>query len=152
MTTHASKLDTAFIAQQRKRLETLLAQMSTTTQAERADEANSQAEVMGQAREAEDDAQRLDQLEVEGTLVGRNLDRAAQIRRALEKIDQGTYGQSDQSGAAIPRDRLEAEPEAILTIQEQAAREKTGPARVAVTSVPEKPGTDSSRFAAGSMR
>ena len=122
MTSHVSKLDAAFIAHQRLRLEKMLAQMSATTRAEQSDEAGNQA-ASSEAREAEDDAQRLDQLEVEGTLVARNLDRVARIRRALKKIEDGSYGASDESGADIPRDRLEAEPDAIFTIQEQAARE-----------------------------
>jgi DnaK suppressor protein len=44
------------------------------------------------------------------------------IERALEKIKDGTYGVSDASGRPIPRDRLEAMPEAIYTVDEEAAR------------------------------
>jgi DnaK suppressor protein len=40
------------------------------------------------------------------------------IERALEKIKDGTYGFSDVSGKPIPRDRLEAMPEAIFTADE----------------------------------
>jgi hypothetical protein len=45
------------------------------------------------------------------------------IDRALAKIDEGTYGLSDVSGDPIPRARLEAMPEAVLTVQEEEARE-----------------------------
>ena len=55
--------------------------------------------------------------------MSRNLDRLARIKRALEKIDDGTYGASDESGETIPRDRLEAVPEAIFTVEEEAAHE-----------------------------
>ena len=50
--------------------------------------------------------------------------RLRSIERALAKIDEGTYGLSDLSGDPIPRARLEAIPEAVLTIQEEEAREK----------------------------
>ena len=47
----------------------------------------------------------------------------AQIERALKKIELGTYGLSDVSGKPIPRERLEAMPEAVLTVEEAAAKE-----------------------------
>jgi DnaK suppressor protein len=42
----------------------------------------------------------------------------AQIDRALEKIDAGTYGQSDIDGRPIPEDRLEAMPWAVTTVDQ----------------------------------
>ena len=47
----------------------------------------------------------------------------ANIDRALKKIELGTYGLSDMSGKAIPKERLEASPEAVLTVEEAAAKE-----------------------------
>jgi DnaK suppressor protein len=73
--------------------------------------------------EYEDDAQRLTTLELNGNLVARNTRRLAQVDRALEKIAEGTYGLSDVSDHPIPTARLEATPEAIYTVEEQAARE-----------------------------
>ena len=46
-----------------------------------------------------------------------------QIERALEKIDDGSYGRSDLSGKAIPDERLEVQPYAVLTIEEQELQE-----------------------------
>lgn len=46
------------------------------------------------------------------------------IDRALAKIDEGTYGLSDMSGKPIPKARLEATPEAVLTVEEEEQREK----------------------------
>lgn len=46
-----------------------------------------------------------------------------QIERALAKIDDGTYGLSDVSGEAIPKERLDAVPYASLTIAEAEAYE-----------------------------
>jgi len=46
------------------------------------------------------------------------------IDRALAKIDEGTYGLSDMSGKPTPKARLEATPEAVLTVEEEEQREK----------------------------
>jgi len=45
--------------------------------------------------------------------------RLGEVDRALQKIEEGTYGLSDESGESIPRGRLEAVPEAIRTVEEQ---------------------------------
>jgi DnaK suppressor protein len=45
------------------------------------------------------------------------------IERALQKIEDGTYGLSDASGAPIPIARLEAIPEALYTLEEQKIRD-----------------------------
>jgi DnaK suppressor protein len=44
----------------------------------------------------------------------------AQIDRALERIEAGTYGVSEVSGKPIPIDRLEAVPYAITLVDEEA--------------------------------
>jgi DnaK suppressor protein len=54
----------------------------------------------------------------------RSVDRLARVDRALEKIEEGSYGLSDVSGHAIPRERLEAVPEALYTLDEEEVREK----------------------------
>jgi len=47
-----------------------------------------------------------------------------QIDRALEKIEEGTYGRCDVSGDEIPLKRLEAIPYANMTVQAQEKFEK----------------------------
>lgn len=47
-----------------------------------------------------------------------------QIDRALEKIDEGTYGICDVSGEPIPIKRLEAIPYATMTVSAQEKLEK----------------------------
>jgi DnaK suppressor protein len=49
--------------------------------------------------------------------------RLDQIARALERIDEGTWGRSVRSGKPIPAARLEADPAAELTVEEAAAAE-----------------------------
>ena len=47
-------------------------------------------------------------------------DRLAALDRALQRVDDGSYGRSTRSGAPIPDERLEADPAAELTVQEAA--------------------------------
>lgn len=47
-----------------------------------------------------------------------------QIDRALEKIDEGTYGICDISGKEIPKARLDAIPYATMTVDSQEKLEK----------------------------
>ncbi len=53
-------------------------------------------------------------------------ERLAAVERALQRIDDGTYGRSIRSGDVIPDARLEADPAAELTVEEAAADERAG--------------------------
>src|ERR671919_1742435 len=50
--------------------------------------------------------------------------RLREVDRALQKVEEGTYGLSDDSGESIPRGRLEAVPEALRTVEEQQRFER----------------------------
>jgi DnaK suppressor protein len=50
--------------------------------------------------------------------------RLREVDRALQKVEEGTYGLSDDSGEPIPRGRLEAVPEALRTVEEQQRFER----------------------------
>ena len=121
----AEGLDKAFIERQRQRLTKLRNELVDATQGQETEEKEINAQ-SSEAAEYEDDAQRLTTLELDGNLVARNAQRLAQVNRALEKISEGTYGLSDASKRPIPKERLEATPEAIYTVAEQATRESTG--------------------------
>jgi RNA polymerase-binding transcription factor DksA len=43
----------------------------------------------------------------------------AQVKRALDRIEQGTYGLSEVSGKPIPIERLEAVPYATTLVDER---------------------------------
>ena len=45
--------------------------------------------------------------------------RLKDVDRALQKVEEGTYGVCDDTGEEIPRGRLEAVPEAIRTVEAQ---------------------------------
>ena len=63
--------------------------------------------------------------------VGEGIERRlGEVARALQKIEEGTYGVCDDTGEEIPRGRLEAVPEAIRTVeaQQRFERERRPPA------------------------
>ena len=57
--------------------------------------------------------------EMDATLEEQTERRLEQVKRALEKIEDGTYGICDDTGENIPRGRLEAIPEATRTVEAQ---------------------------------
>jgi DnaK suppressor protein len=123
MTPKTSRLDPGFLARQKRRLTELRQQMLQVRRGGESAESSANAENSGQAREFEDDAQKLATLELEGNLEAADDDRLSNIERALQKIADGTYGLSDASGAPIPIERLEASPEALYTLAEQKSRD-----------------------------
>jgi DnaK suppressor protein len=123
MTPPTSRLDPAFLARQKRRLTDLRQKMLQVRRGEESAEASANLETRDQAREFEDDAQKLTTLELEGNLEAADDDRLSNIERALQKIVDGTYGLSDASGAPIPIERLEAAPEALYTLAEQETRD-----------------------------
>jgi DnaK suppressor protein len=54
-------------------------------------------------------------------------DRLAAHDRALQRVEDGSYGRSIRSGAPIPDERLEADSAAELTVQEAAADQAADP-------------------------
>ena len=126
MSTKPPMLDAAYLERKRRQLAQLRDELRKTTNAGEAAENNIKNESALQAREYEDDAQKLDMLEKEGSLVSRDVERLARVERALKKIAEGTYGYSDVSGQRIPDDRLEAMPDATTTLAEQKASERSG--------------------------
>jgi|ERR1700683_1144355 DnaK suppressor protein len=123
MSTAKSRLDAAFLEKQRQYLLRLRAELRTSARTRETDETTIETAAANSAREFEDEAQKLDALELDGNLVARATERLERVDRALEKIDNGTYGLSDVSGQRIPRERLEAAPEAVCTLEEEQERE-----------------------------
>jgi DnaK suppressor protein len=122
----SARFDAAYLERKRRQLTRLRDELRKSTNAAEAEENDVKNDSSRQAREYEDDAQKLDMLEKEGNLVGRGIERLARVERALGKIDDGTYGFSDISGKRIPDERLEVMPDAINTVSEQEASERAG--------------------------
>ena len=123
MSNELPKIDKAFIQRQRERLLKLREELAVTTRSEQADDAGLKSQSLGEAQEYEDDAQKLALQEIDDTVLTHTLQRLAAVERALKKIEDGTYGFSDTSGKPIALARLEAMPEAVNTVAEEAARD-----------------------------
>jgi len=117
-------LSTEFLERQRRSLVDLRAALLAVAHTHETEESQVNQESAGSPREYGDDGQKLAALELAGNLVVRDVARLARVNRALEKIADGTYGLSDMSGSPIPRERLEAVPDAVCTFEEESAYER----------------------------
>ncbi|MDQ3589770.1 MAG: TraR/DksA C4-type zinc finger protein [Actinomycetota bacterium] len=75
--------------------------------------------------DAGDMSQSLFTREVDATVEQQVERRLENVERALQKMEEGTYGLSDESGEPIPKGRLEAVPEAVRTVEEQERYRET---------------------------
>jgi DnaK suppressor protein len=114
--------DQAFLEQQRMRLEALRRQLLQDERARLAADRTFQQDHGEEAIELEEDAQRSAENEIQDRLRALDNLRIAAVTRALEKIEDGSYGLSDISGRPIPKARLEAVPEAVLLVEEEAEK------------------------------
>lgn len=111
------------IAKFKKRLEDMRAQLThslkgSTAEVKTPDEATGYSQ--HQADQGTDDFDRTISLEV----TSREYSILRQIERALEKIQDETYGICDITGEEIPKARLEAVPYATMTVKAQEQFEK----------------------------
>jgi DnaK suppressor protein len=116
-------LKKADLARFKKRLEELRAQLTnslkgSSEEVKKPDEATGYSQ--HQADQGTDDFDRTISLEV----TSREYGLLKQIDRALEKMDEGTYGICDITGEEIPIARLEAVPYATMTVKAQDQLEK----------------------------
>jgi DnaK suppressor protein len=123
MATHQADLSDEFIAQQRTRLLEMRSELLGVEEGTIASERTHQEEHGDEAEEYEDNAQGLAQDDVNQSLRNVNDLRIGDVQRALQKIEEGSYGMSDESGDPIPKARLEVMPEAIYTVAEQERRD-----------------------------
>ena len=79
-----------------------------------------------QTGELEEGASGLETESVDVALAANLRGELAAVERAEERIADGSYGRSVQSGAAIPDERLEVEPLAERTVEEQRLHEAAG--------------------------
>jgi DnaK suppressor protein len=116
-------LKKADILKFKKRLEEMRAQLThslkgLTAEVQTPDEATGYSQ--HQADQGTDDFDRTISLEV----TTKEFSLLRQIDRALEKIDENTYGICDVTGEDIPLARLEAVPYATMTVKAQEKFEK----------------------------
>lgn len=104
----------ALLDAERARVRELLGE---TASAKREDQATENAEA---AIEYDDSAERLTAEATDEAVIEGLRARLAALDRAERRLAEGTYGRSVISGAAIPDERLEADPAAELTAAEAA--------------------------------
>lgn len=106
------------VARERRRVEAALAEVTGEEQGEVA----SQLDQTGESAEAGAEIQH----EMVDEAVAATLRiELASVVRAETRIAQGTFGLSVESGARIPDDRLEVEPLAERTVEEQSRFERS---------------------------
>ncbi len=119
------ELDREFIEKQQARLEELRTELVRMVEGLEADQRY--------RAEEEEDFTEHDSGDMSHSLFTRELDatveqtlerRLRNVERALQKIEEGTYGICDDTGEPIPRGRLEAVPEAIYTVEAQQRHER----------------------------
>jgi RNA polymerase-binding transcription factor len=76
-------------------------------------------------RDASYPAQPLAQQGVDDAVAAGLRDRLTALDRALQRVEDGSYGRSIRSGVPIPDERLEADPAAELTVQEAGDNQAT---------------------------
>jgi DnaK suppressor protein len=120
------ELDREFIEQQRQRLLELKSELQRVRDGLQEDERfRAEEEEDFSEHDSGDMSQSLFTREVDATVERQVERRLENLERALQKIEEGTYGLSDESGEPIPRGRLEAVPEATRTVEEQQRGRET---------------------------
>ena len=119
------ELDREFIEKQQARLEELRTELVRMVEGLEADQRY--------RAEEEEDFTEHDSGDMSHSLFTRELDatveqtlerRLRNVERALQKMEERTYGICDDTGELIPRGRLEAVPEAIYTVEAQQRHER----------------------------
>ena len=121
-----TELDQDFVQSQRRRLEELreeLLRLRGGLEEDQRDRAEDEGDMT--ENDSGDMSQSLFTREVDATVEEQVERRLQHVDRALQKIEEGTYGLSDDSGEPIARGRLEAVPEAIRTVEEQQGSRET---------------------------
>ncbi len=120
-----NELDKEFVDKQRERLEELRAELAGVVRGLEEDQQD-RGESEGDMTENDsgDMSQSLFTREMDATVEQTMEKRLESVDRALQKIEEGTYGICDDTGEPIPRGRLEAMPEAIYTVEAQQRRER----------------------------
>jgi len=117
--------DREFIEEQRERLEELRAELVRMVEGLEEDQRfRAEEEEDFTEHDSGDMSQSLFTREMDATVEQTIERRLRNVGRALQKIEEGTYGICDDTGEPIPRGRLEAVPEAIYTVEAQQRRER----------------------------
>jgi len=118
------EIDEGFVTRQRERLERLREELVQRRRGMEEDERERSEEQQDVQPDSGDQSRYMFDREMDATIGERAARRLEDVERALEKIEEGTYGICDDTGQPIPRGRLEAMPEAIRTVEAQERFER----------------------------
>ena len=107
----------ALVAAERRRIEAALGELA-------GDQVNEDASHLDQTGESSEAGADVQHAMVDDALAARLRNDLAAVSRAETRIAEGTFGLSIESGAPIPDDRLEAQPLAERTVEEQSRYER----------------------------
>jgi DnaK suppressor protein len=113
------EMDQQFVERQRERLVGLREELVRIREGMAADEEDVGESEGDTTPDSGDMSQAMFTREMDASIGELAERRLGEIDRALQKVEDGTYGLSDDSGEPIPRGRLEAVPEALRTVEEQ---------------------------------
>jgi DnaK suppressor protein len=113
------EIDQQFVDQQRERLLGLRDELVRIREGMAADEEDLGETEGDTTLDSGDLSQDMFTREMDASIGEQAERRLGEVDRALRKIEEGTYGLSDESGEPIPKGRLEAVPEAARTVDEQ---------------------------------
>ena len=119
-----SELDERFVAQQKQRLQDLKEELLRVRRGMEEDERQRSEEERDTQLDSGDMSQEMFTREMDATIGEQVERRLKEVERALQKIEEGTYGVCEDTGEPIPRGRLEAVPEAIRTVEAQQRYER----------------------------
>jgi DnaK suppressor protein len=120
----SNELDEKFIAHQKERLQNLKEELLRVRRGMTEDEQERSDEYQDTQPDSGDESQYMFTRGMNATIGEQVERRLGDVDRALQKIEEGTYGLSDVSAEPIPRGRLQAIPEAIRTVEEQQRFER----------------------------
>jgi DnaK suppressor protein len=130
MPTKRSPFTKSELADLRKRLEEERAQLERqATEIEEASFGTPQSELTGEVsfdEEYADAGTATFERERDLSLTNNIRDLTEKVDRALERIDQGTYGLCERCGKPIEKARIKALPHAALCIKDKQAEERAG--------------------------
>ena len=120
-----TELDPEFLEQQKKRLQETHTELTRIREGMEEDEQyRSEEERDFTEHDSGDMAASMHTREVDATIDEQSARRLGDVERALQKIEEGSYGVCDDTGEEISRGRLEAMPEATRTVEAQQRAER----------------------------
>ena len=112
-------LDGKFVGQQKERLLEIRGELTRMKEGMAEDAEERSQEEQDTQLDRGDMSQEIFTREMDATIEGQVGRRLEDVERALEKIDEGSYGVCEDTGEEIAKGRLEAMPEAIRTVEAQ---------------------------------